>query len=452
MAKDDPRIPNLQDTFTPIGVPLSGIYQKSFAHKVIKDKLPVILTKVINSLCQNKTQILETYGEKATEDIKAIVGFISQLKNEIVTNKTIKPMRLNPKADINDAEEWNKYLGHRTALEGEIPTWFNTIWLYCETYMYRVLAQEIGLTDTLHSYDPFEQQKQAEFINSYESMAVLASYVKNIVCNEEYNVANSPNDFLKLLKCCLWGNRYDLSATAGDPYSQTGDPLETVESLNEYILVNDWKFIWSLVNEKGNDNDNIHIVLDNAGYELFTDLCLAAFLVTIVPTTRIIFHLKLYPWYLSDATIHDFLWILDHMSNLTNYPDIQLLGKTFENLLDKEIWSIEEESYWTGPYDFTQMKEKDKELYTQFCNAKLVIFKGDLNYRKLLGDINFEYHNNFKNALGDFLPTNILCLRTMKSDICVGLPNHMTQFFQQNIDKMTTGMYGLIQAAACKKN
>lgn len=76
--------------------------------------------------------------------MKKIIGFISQMKNEIGTNKALKPLRLN-KAVTNDAEEWNKYLEYRTSVEGKTPTWFNTLWLYCETYMYRVLAQEIGL-------------------------------------------------------------------------------------------------------------------------------------------------------------------------------------------------------------------------------------------------------------------------------------------------------------------
>lgn len=67
------------------------------------------------------------------------------MKSEIITNKALKPLRLNIKAETNDAEEWNKYLEYRTNIEGQVPTWFNTLWLYCESYMYRVLAQEIGL-------------------------------------------------------------------------------------------------------------------------------------------------------------------------------------------------------------------------------------------------------------------------------------------------------------------
>lgn len=92
------------------------------------------------------------------------------------------------------------------------------------------------------------------------------------------------------------------------------------------------------------------------------------------------------------------------------------------------------------------MKEKGKDIYAEFSDAKLVIFKGDLNYRKLLGDVNFEYTTDFAVALNNFQPTNILCLRTIKSDICVGLSDDKAKFFYEHKEKLTTGEYGLIQA------
>lgn len=79
-----------------------------------------------------------------TEEIKQLTGYISKLKNEIGTNKTLKAMRLLPNG-TDDAEEWNNYMIKRTDIEGGTPTWYNTPWLYCECYMYRVLAQEIAL-------------------------------------------------------------------------------------------------------------------------------------------------------------------------------------------------------------------------------------------------------------------------------------------------------------------
>lgn len=135
-------------------------------------------------------------------------------------------------------------------------------------------------------------------------------------------------------------HRHDLSATAGSPYNNTGNPLAIVDLLNGNVVVNDSEIIWDIVNKTMKENDDIHIVLDNAGYELFTDLCLAAFLVTIVPTTKITFHVKLYPWFVSDTTVRDFFWTLNYMSNLDHYPNIQSLGKMFKNLTDCKVWSV----------------------------------------------------------------------------------------------------------------
>ncbi|KAL0124486.1 hypothetical protein PUN28_006377 [Cardiocondyla obscurior] len=316
--------------------------------------------------------------------------------------------------------------------------------------MYRVLAQEIRLTNTMHSYDPFEYQKQNEFITSIDSIELITVYIKDIICNKEYNIENSKNDFLKLLELSLWGNRYDLSATSGSSCSKTGNPLTIVEHLKKNILVNDWEIVWDTVNKKMKENDDIHIVLDNAGYELFTDLCLAAFLVTIAPTTKITFHAKLYPWYVSDTTVRDFQWTLDYMTKLNDYPNIQLLGTMFTNLMDRQVWCIKDESYWTGPYDFRRIIDKGKNIYAEFADAKLVIFKGDLNYRKLLGDVNYPYDTSFATALKTFQPTNILSLRTMKSDICVGLSTNIAKLFIEDHMKLTTGEYGLIEAAMFK--
>ncbi|EFN74727.1 UPF0364 protein C6orf211-like protein [Camponotus floridanus] len=449
MTEVNSEISDLQDISTPFGIPLSGAYKRSYAYVSIKDRMPIILTKVIDTICQKKNEIIYMYGQDAANDIKNIIGFISRLKNEIVTNKTLKPMRLNTKAISNDAEEWNTYLENKTQVESGIPTWFNTTWLYCETYMYRILAQEIGLTSSIQSYDPFEYIKQAAFVNCIDSMNILASYVNDIVCNKEYNKENSKNDFSRLLKLSLWGNRYDLSASVGSLQEHTNNVLNMADSLDENILVNNWELVWNIVKEKTNKRvDNIHIVLDNAGCEFFSDLCLAAFLVTIAPATKITFHVKAYPWYVSDTTVQDFHWTLDHLNSLDHYPNMKLMGKKFRNFMDREIWCIKAEPYWTGPYDFRQMKEKDKKLYAQFSDAKLVIFKGDLNYRKLLSDINFEYNTNFATALGDFRPTNILSIRTLKSDICVGLSQGMVEsLFEKNKDWLITGEYGLIQIA-----
>jgi len=49
------------------------------------------------------------------------------------------------------------------------------------------------------------------------------------------------------------------------------------------------------------------------------------------------------------------------------------------------------------------------------------LFSGDLNYRKLIGDINWVPLIKFNRALGEFQPTAVVALRTLKCDSVCGL-------------------------------
>ncbi|XP_066592897.1 damage-control phosphatase ARMT1-like isoform X2 [Prorops nasuta] len=439
-------IRDLQDIPTPVGERLSGIYKKSFAYVTIKDRLPIILTKVIDTLSRNKESIVATYGLDAANEIKDVIGAISKLKNEIATNKNIEPLQVSVDVPNDDVEVWNSYLLERVKIEGGSPTWFNTIWLYCECYMYRRLAQLFLLTKTLKQYDPFEEQKKDGFTNSLDSITSLTKYVMNTLNSDELSEANMKDTFIKLVKLNLWGNKCDLSLSAGAASNQTGDPVDLLKSLDKDILVDNTVYGWKcLTKEVTADNNFIDIVLDNAGYELFTDFSLAAFIIKHNLADKVRFYVKKYPWYVSDATKSDIHWTIDALCT-SDVPELQSFGNLIKDYVRDNKWTIEEELYWTEPYDFSEMKEKDKVLYAKLSDAKLVIFKGDLNYRKLLSDINWEYTTPFIQALRDFNPTNILSLRTIKSDVVAGLrPRLAEEISAKDENWLVTGQYGLIE-------
>lgn len=88
------------------------------------------------------------------------------------------------------------------------------------------------------------------------------------------------------------------------------------------------------------DINIIDIIIDNAGYELFTDFCLAAFLITIKFADKIRFYPKLYPWYISDASINDIHWTIDYMKNASN-ECLKKFANLIENYFKNNIWTIE---------------------------------------------------------------------------------------------------------------
>ena len=73
--------------------------------------------------------------QKEAVDIKNIVGKLSQLRNEMMTNKTIRPLE----DTYSDTKIWNGIIKDLKSLEDNKSEskWFNTPWLTVECYLYR---------------------------------------------------------------------------------------------------------------------------------------------------------------------------------------------------------------------------------------------------------------------------------------------------------------------------
>lgn len=93
-----------------------------------------------------------------------------------------------------------------------------------------------------------------------------------------------------------------------------------------------------------------------------------------------------------------------------------------------------------------RMREVDLQLFQYLSEAHLIIFKGDLNYRKLVGDMNWDPTDDFLTCLRGFQPTNLCTLRTVKADVICGLKQGKAEELSRlNPKWMETGEYGLIK-------
>lgn len=78
--------------------------------------------------------------------------------------------------------------------------------------------------------------------------------------------------------------------------------------------------------------------MDNAGYELFTDLCLADYLMTYKFVNTVRFHGKAIPWFVSDVTSQDFKATIDSVAHTSKSETLKELGKRWEGYFKSGMW------------------------------------------------------------------------------------------------------------------
>ncbi|XP_034243804.1 damage-control phosphatase ARMT1-like [Thrips palmi] len=427
------------DMVTPWNEYLSAKYKRSFAYHTVRNRLPVTVTQVIDHLSRSKEALVQTYGEGSREEIKQIIGYLSKLKNEMQTNKPL----ISLEANEVDASDWNNFLNTTEERLGRPLLWFADVWLHIECYLYRRIRESFALTKHLNQYDPFRHQKEEAFTGSLQAISVVGSYLLKLI--ESDAKIDTEQCVLQFLKLSLWGNRCDLSISGGKDISQVENPLDMISTLDELILVNDLQKVWSALNSTSSGPKIIDIIFDNSGYELFSDLCLAHLLVKLGLANKIRFHGKRVPWFISDVMEHDFHWLIQEMANQTRAPCLSKLSTMWKDFLSSGTWTYLTESFWTLPYSYDAMKQIDPELYNSFEGSKLLIFKGDLNYRKLVGDVFWPHTEKFSVALRGFEPAPLVTLRTIKADVVVGLqPGQAEKVAQKDTDWLVTGKYAVV--------
>lgn len=258
--------------------------------------------------------------------------------------------------------------------------------------------------------------------------------------------------FVEMCEICLWGNATDLSLLTNLSY----DDIQKLQGANarkaneDKIVVNDFDKAFATLKKaqtSGAQERRIDIVLDNAGFELFVDLILAGYLLQANLATQIVLHPKNIPWFVSDVVPKDFSDLLTILVNAKEFyespsEEEQANGVKPQPLSDTdaaslqglfENWSqlyadgkivLRPNAFWTEGGSYWRLPKTAPSLYSDLQESELVIFKGDLNYRKLTGDVMWDPSTPFIEAIGPMGPksgVNVLALRTCKADVVVGL-------------------------------
>ncbi len=366
-----------------------------FAHRTIRERIPVILAEVLH------------LNPDYSAPIRAAV---ERLSADLVTDAPV-PMVSLP---APDADEWAAQVARHAG-----DTWQNTDWFFAETYVYRLLMQAVRWWET--GRDPFAPKKAAE-IASPTLWTTLESALATRGLPQEQRLA-------ALILHDLWGNRIDLSYAISQSHGSAWT--------NEDLLVDHHAAaVEHLLSKRGGD---VHLVHDNTGTELAVDFALADALLDTV-ANRVIMHVKIHPTFVSDAIVPDIWHLLDSMPA----GEPRALRDRLVASLESGRLRLAPDAYWNSSYHLWELPIRLERL---FEGATLVIIKGDANYRRIVGDILWPPETPLADIIPEF-PAPLLALRTLKSDPVSGLaPDLAAKLDSIDAHWRINGRRGLVQAS-----
>jgi damage-control phosphatase, subfamily III len=347
-----------------------GSVDGSFAYRTVKDRLPSILSSIVDAISQQ----MHNFPNENIQELKELMRFTDGLRYMMTRNKPLP---------LTDDSNWKMGLEE---FELQERTWFNAPWLFIECYTYFLLEdlkRQLNL-----DYQMFASLKSS-------SLAHSVPFLKQIV---EHERLLTENKLEWLIYTSLWGNEADLSLSLKYNLSSRIDPKHDFVVLDELSLA------------MAHINNDISIILDNAGVELFADLQLADYFASQGRTVTL--HFKNFEWFVSDVIRSD----IDHLFDVMGQNGMEEVVQRWKGWIDIKKWIFTSHDFWTLFRDYRHIPaELKEELKDQF-----VIFKGDLNYRKMVGDCEWPVDIPFKEAMGcpDLC---VLMLRTCKSGAVVGV-------------------------------
>ena len=138
-----------------------------------------------------------------------------------------------------------------------------------------------------------------------------------------------------------------------------------------------------------------------------------------------IFHTKGHPTFTTGATTGDIIDIIDFLA-ASSSQSTSSLGQRLSECVQDGRFQIIDDLFWCQPIAFWDMPE---HIYHYLHNNRLVIVKGNTNYRRLFGDRQWSLDIDKRDILGYF-PVPFCILRTCH-DSEMGPPYHDCQLYDK---------------------
>jgi hypothetical protein len=368
-----------------------------FAWGVWHDRTPRLVTQIRDA---------HPYGPGQRSALDALL--------EEISSGLMRP--LGPHAHDRDAwSSWGAgYFGK---------PWLDAPFLWSESYFYRRLLDAVGFfaPGPWRWVDPFEYLKTAELSDPAVEPALAAlDGLQRLPAREQERA--------KLL-ASLWGNRADLGFLIGAspaPGGQAPAGLVIDQSADLRAALG--------------PDAAVVLVTDNAGRELLADLVLVDHLLRRGRASAVTMHVKPYPYYVSDAVTADVLACLRRLSRTAG--GAAKAARRVHAAMAEGRLRVYTHEFYCAPWGYQRMPA---DLASEFAQASLTILKGDLNYRRLVGDRAWPPATPFA-SVASYFPGPVAVLRTLKSDVITGLsPGAAADLDATGQPWRTGGNHGLIQ-------
>ncbi len=338
---------------------------------------------------------------------------LDELLTEI-SSGVIRPLG----AHAHDQETWSSWGAGYFGMP-----WLDAPFLWSESYFYRRLLDAVGFFEPgpWRWVDLFDDLKAAELSDPglQPDLAALDDLLR---------LPLGEQGAAKLL-ASLWGNRADLGFRIGrSPQSPEREPAR--------LVADDSADLWAGLGPGA----SVVIATDNAGRELLADLVLIDHLLQHGHASAITLHVKPCPYYVSDVTTADVLACLRRLASTPG--SAAAIARRVHAAMAEGRLGLYTHEFYCAPWSYRRMPA---DLASQFERASLTIFKGDLHYRRLVGDRDWPAATPFADV-ASYFPGPVAVLRTLKSDVITGLsPAVAADLDATGQSWRTDGSHGLLQ-------
>jgi hypothetical protein len=292
-------------------------------------------------------------------------------------------------------------------------SWLSPPWFEVEVYFFRRVLAATGYYQPGpgKGVDPYAPQKR-QTLETLEGpiCAELEDLRSASPAASEADLGALAN----LLRRNVWGNQADLSVWF-DEDEQRPDSAGA-GGMDDHLLVDHAALAAEYLSRIQERHARVDFILDNVGLELAYDLVLADYLLGVGLARVVYLHTKPHPTYVSDAIAQDLLAMVAHLAGAAN-PDLRRLARRLEDCLQAGSLRLKHDFYWTSPLAGWQLPA---HLGEELGRSDLIVSKGDVNYRRWLGDRHWPFDTDLADILAYF-PAPVLVLRVVKSNVLAGL-------------------------------